>query len=104
MPRRSLDSLDRKLEAKPEYRRAVAESAPWGALAAQLIAYRAETGITQSELARRCGTTQSAIARLETAEHIPRLDTLAKVVHALGGELVLGLRDERHALRELAVL
>lgn len=100
MPTRSLESLDRKLAAKPDYERAAAESAPWEALADRLIAYRVESGLSQTELARRCGTTQSAIARLEQGEHVPRLETLAKIAHALEGGLVLMFesRGERHEL------
>jgi transcriptional regulator with XRE-family HTH domain len=40
--------------------------------------------LSQTELAVRLGTTQSAIARWETGEVSPRLDTLARIAEACG--------------------
>jgi transcriptional regulator with XRE-family HTH domain len=39
-----------------------------------------------------CGTTQSAIARLESGGRPPRIDTLLKLAHALDCELHIELR------------
>ena len=54
---------------------------------------RAAAGITQAEVAERIGTTQSAIARLESGKgkHSPSLATLQKYAHALGCRLELRL-------------
>lgn len=38
--------------------------------------------LSQAELAGRVGTTQSAVARWETGEVSPRLDTLARIAEA----------------------
>jgi transcriptional regulator with XRE-family HTH domain len=54
---------------------------------------RTEAGLTQSELAGRMGTTQSAIARMEGGGARPSLDTLEKLAAAVGGELVVGVGD-----------
>jgi ribosome-binding protein aMBF1 (putative translation factor) len=54
------------------------------AVATRVIEYRAEHGITQTELARRLGMKQPAVARLEAGEHNPSLDTLARLSSALG--------------------
>ncbi|MBV8956736.1 MAG: helix-turn-helix domain-containing protein, partial [Solirubrobacterales bacterium] len=43
---------------------------------------RIRAGITQRELARRLGTTQSAIARLESANSNPTVATLQRVLNA----------------------
>ncbi len=48
---------------------------------------RIKKGITQSELARRVGTTQSAIARFESGAGNPTLDFLSKVSIAVGARL-----------------
>ena len=57
---------------------------------------RADAGITQAEVARRVGTTQSAIARLESGsgKHSPSLATLQKYAHALGCRLEVRLVNE----------
>lgn len=52
---------------------------------------RLEVGLSQRELAELCGTTQSAIARLERGGRPPRIDTLLRIAEALGCELVVEL-------------
>lgn len=54
---------------------------------AALIKRRLEKGFTQQELAKRVGTKQSAIARLESGTYNPSLDFLKKVTHALDARL-----------------
>jgi transcriptional regulator with XRE-family HTH domain len=41
-------------------------------------------GLTQGELARRLGTTQSAISNWERGHDTPRVETLARIVEACG--------------------
>jgi ribosome-binding protein aMBF1 (putative translation factor) len=53
---------------------------------------RLERGMSQQELAVLCGTTQSAIARLERGGRPPKLDTLMRIADALDAELLLELR------------
>lgn len=48
-------------------------------------------GLSQRELAELCGTTQSAIARLERGGRPPRIDTLLRIAEALECELVVEL-------------
>jgi transcriptional regulator with XRE-family HTH domain len=50
---------------------------------------RARAGITQAELARRLGTTQSAIARLEAPASNPTVATLERALEATGHRLLL---------------
>jgi ribosome-binding protein aMBF1 (putative translation factor) len=57
------------------------------ALAAALIKARADAGLTQEDLARRMGTTQSAVARLEGGKSHPSTTTLAKFAKATGTRL-----------------
>ena len=52
---------------------------------------RATMGLSQRELAERCGTTQSAIARLERGGRPPRIDTLLRIADALDCDLVVEL-------------
>ncbi|MBE0493642.1 MAG: helix-turn-helix transcriptional regulator [Thiomicrospira sp.] len=46
-------------------------------------AWREYLGLTQSELAEKCGMAQSAIARLEAQAVSPRKDTLYKLAKAM---------------------
>ena len=52
---------------------------------------RLRAGLTQAQLARRAGTTQSAIARWESGKSSPALATLSRLVAACGLELRIGL-------------
>jgi DNA-binding XRE family transcriptional regulator len=60
-------------------------------LASELIAARVRAGLTQSELAERMGTTQSAIARLESGRQLPSMRTLARFARATGCRPVVKL-------------
>jgi transcriptional regulator with XRE-family HTH domain len=64
----------------------------WAALAARVAEQRRDRGLSQRELADLCGTTQSAIARLERGVRPPRLDTLLRIAGALDCELAVELR------------
>jgi transcriptional regulator with XRE-family HTH domain len=65
---------------------------------------RTEAGLTQAELARRMGTTQSAIARIEGGGARPSLDTLERLAGAVGKELVVGVGDGLSENRSIAKL
>lgn len=49
-----------------------------------MIKIREEKGLTQAQLAQMCGVKQPVIARMETATHSPRIDSLLKVLTQLG--------------------
>jgi transcriptional regulator with XRE-family HTH domain len=59
----------------------------------EFLKARAVAGITQAEVAEIIGTTQSAVARLESGrgKHSPSIATLQKYAHALGCRLELRL-------------
>ncbi|HET7591126.1 MAG TPA: helix-turn-helix domain-containing protein [Solirubrobacterales bacterium] len=50
---------------------------------------RARHGLSQEWLARRAGTTQSAISRIERERISPTVQTLAGLLHLIGEDLVL---------------
>jgi transcriptional regulator with XRE-family HTH domain len=60
-------------------------------LAAALTAKRSELGLSQTEVAARMGTSQSAVARLESGEADLRLSTLERYATALGQRLDIRL-------------
>jgi len=82
----------KRADVKAEYDRLDEEFA----LLDEFLKARAAAGITQAEVAERIGTTQSAIARLESGrgKHSPSLATLRKYAHALGCRLELKLISE----------
>jgi transcriptional regulator with XRE-family HTH domain len=49
-------------------------------------------GLTQAELARRLGTTQSAVSNWERGRDTPRVDTLARILEACGFEADMTFR------------
>jgi len=53
---------------------------------------RRELGLSQAQLAELTGTTQSAVARLESGGRPPRIDTLLRIADALDCELAVELR------------
>src|ERR687891_485247 len=95
MPQRRRDPKDgtgRPLERLRE-RLAHAEEGWLFAQIAQTVAERRRArGLSQAELAELCGTTQSAIARLEGGGRPPRIDTLLRLANALDCDLVVELR------------
>lgn len=62
----------------------------------EFLKARAAAGVTQAEVAERIGTTQSAVARLESGrgKHSPSIATLEKYARALGCRLELRLVNE----------
>lgn len=80
--RRGSDSKYAELEKKYEVALAIADLA---------ILHRTRAGITQDELAKRMGTSVSAISRLESGFHIPSLQTLRKLAEALGGRITIDI-------------
>jgi transcriptional regulator with XRE-family HTH domain len=58
---------------------------------------RRQAGLSQRELARRAGTSQAAIARIETGRQDPSLGTLERLLAACGLELRVTLAPrDRH--------
>jgi DNA-binding XRE family transcriptional regulator len=85
----TLDELRAKYppQDREEYDRAYAAATLAGQLAELACALRTRAGLTQTELARRMGTTQSSIARVESGGSLPTLDMLARLAHATGSPL-----------------
>jgi DNA-binding XRE family transcriptional regulator len=58
----------------------------------QIVKIRKLKKISQIELAKKANVSQQAISRLENEKHIPKLDTLMKIVDGLGFKLTLAER------------
>jgi len=57
------------------------------ALASQLIEARKKAHLTQDEVAKRMGTTQSVVARLESGHPLPSLRSLKRYAEAVNGKV-----------------
>jgi DNA-binding XRE family transcriptional regulator len=68
------------------------------AVANQMLRARARAGLTQDAVARRMGTTKSAISRLESAgKHTPSLETLKRYARAVGCNIQVKLVPQKAA-------
>jgi ribosome-binding protein aMBF1 (putative translation factor) len=63
-------------------------------LVADLTAQRQSAGLSQTEVAARMGTSQSAVARLETGEADVRVSTLERYAAAIGRQITWQARLE----------
>lgn len=67
--------------------------APKYKLIRKVIDKRLSLGLTQSELAKKIGTKQSAIARFESGNANPSLDFISKIAKALNATVEIRLVD-----------
>lgn len=66
-----------------------------GELIQHLAALRRTRGLSQTEIAARMGTSQSALARLESGQADLRLSTLARYAAAMGTDIGFALRERK---------
>src|SRR5438477_3530769 len=62
---------------------------------------RVRSGLSQSDLARLVGVTQSVVSEYEAGKREPALPTLAKLIAGTGHELTLGLQRADSSVRGL---
>jgi transcriptional regulator with XRE-family HTH domain len=65
-------------------------------LVKELVKARQERGLSQTEIAARMGTSQSAVARLERGDLDVRLSTLERYAAAVGRRLEVRLERPSH--------
>ena len=80
------------VEERREYDQAYAEAKLAAEVGERIHAAREAAGLTQRELARRMGTSQAAIDRLESGGVGATLTTLQRVATALGLEVNVELK------------
>jgi transcriptional regulator with XRE-family HTH domain len=90
---RKLISFDQLLAEEqlvdPIFRAEWQRLAPARAFSIALLRYRAEKGLTQRELAEELGVSQPRVAKLESGEHNPSIDSIINVVKRLGIEFAI---------------
>jgi len=84
------DQIVKTSMSEEEYERHVLISK----ISADLIRLRLENNMTQTDLAKKSGLKQSAIARLESEEVLPKLNTLLKLAKALDANINLNPNEE----------
>ena len=90
----TIDSLfDPSRFTLEEERSAIEVSSKVADIILALIEKKKKKGLTQQQLADKCGMKQSAIARMESIESIPRLDTIIRVATAL--EMTMDLQTSK---------
>lgn len=95
MAKRSVTSHDAllaaELAADPEFAEEWERLAVARAVAAQLIGYRSDHGLSQRALAERLGVSQPRVVELESGEKSPTLDTLVKITSVTGLEFAINI-------------
>lgn len=87
------------------YRKTFAQSLQQIDLAVLVREMREDAGLTQTELAKKIGSTQSVIARLEDAEYAGHsLTMLERIAKACGVALKLHAQKKPHFNREVALV
>ncbi len=92
------DEYKKELLKDPEFKREYDALEPEFALASALIRLRLAKGLTQEQLAALLNTKQESIARLESGNSLPSLNTVRKVANALDAELEITLRPRRNPI------
>ena len=102
----SLKQFKRKAFERPGVKSAYDELGQEFAFLDEVLKARAESGLTQAEVAERIGTTQSAIARMESAaaKHSPSISTLQRYAQALGYRVEIRLVKEGRTARRTVPL
>lgn len=76
---------------RAEYEAAYEEAGLALRMAELFYAARTGAGLTQTELARRMGTTQPTIAKIEGGGRVPTIDMLDRLARAVGQRLEVSL-------------
>jgi ribosome-binding protein aMBF1 (putative translation factor) len=84
-----ISDLHKKWMKEPKYRKAYDALEEEFVLASAVMDVRNRAGLTQEELARKMGTTQPVVARLESGRSRPSMRTLERLAAATGSRLLI---------------
>lgn len=87
----SFDEVKRQMFARTGFKEAYDALEPKYVLINAMLDARHKKGMTQTEIAHRAGTTQSAIARFESGHTNPTLEFASRLSRALGAKLEIRL-------------
>ena len=80
----TFEKVNHRLLANPKVKAEYDALAPEFEISAELVRARVRAGLSQAELAARMGTSQSAIARLESGQTLPSTKSLVRYAQATG--------------------
>ena len=102
---RHSEIVEKRIRKSATYRKSFARTLHQIDLALLVREMREDADLTQTELAKRVGTTQSVIARLEDAEYTAHsLAMLERIAIACGVALKLHAEKKPHFDREVALV
>jgi ribosome-binding protein aMBF1 (putative translation factor) len=113
MPRRhspagtsAKEASRRRARHSAAYRKEQARLAPYEEIARLVIKHRMNLGLTQAQLAKRVGTSHSAISRIESGQHATTVATLQRLAKALDLRFVIGFESgpSKNPVRELVAV
>jgi ribosome-binding protein aMBF1 (putative translation factor) len=87
----SLDEVFSKAEKDLKWKAAYDKADIEVRIAIQIAKAREKAHLTQEQLAKAVGTTQSVISRIERGEQNLTIETLSKIAAALHGDLIVQL-------------
>jgi len=88
---RSVEAWKRERLKEPNFKAAYDALEEEFMLARELIGARARAKLSQEEVARRMGTSQSAVARMESGRSLPSTSSLVKYAKATGHKVRIKL-------------
>ena len=86
-----MEEIEKKWLSNPEFKREYDALAPEFEIAAELLRARKRARLSQDEFAERMGTSQSAVARLESGQTLPSTKALLRFAEATGSKIELRL-------------
>lgn len=100
---KALNQFKSQALARPEVKREYDRLGEEFAFIDEILKARAKTGLSQADVAARIGTTQSAVARLESpaGKHSPSIATLQRYASAIGYRLQVRLVKEPEPVTSL---
>jgi ribosome-binding protein aMBF1 (putative translation factor) len=93
-----ISEMHKRWMEEPDYRKAYDALEGEFGLAKAVLRARNRVGLTQAELARKMGTTQPVLARLEGGRARPSMRTLERLARATGTRLLIRF-EPRHTKR-----
>lgn len=95
--RRHRELLGEAVEDNPEYDRLYEEAELAHDLGQMVYDRRTALGLSQAELAERCGMKQPQISRIEGGGTVPTIPLLRRLARALDAELSINLTPHNNA-------